>query len=310
MSPAAGKKRLMKPHAGFTLIELLVVVAIIVVLLALIVPALDRAINAANLTRCATNLKSIGGGAIQYATANKRNYPYRKGVVESSHWSYVCKVAQGSTADPTTNPFDDRPILTLNTAPGAFVDPLAGDFEITDTLPGSGIDITFSNYAIIYSMLFVAEGQNARMDRGGRKLNYEGSRSTVLAGDMDFIAKGGDPAGWSTFAWSSHGDDEGKMQFFNLTTQINGGIRGTMWMSRTAPTATNGPRGNLDSNYVFQDGSVRRFEKVRWNDNSGSDASAPDHGRDRMVLVPVHRDTDNSGSGHHLQLPNEGKGHD
>lgn len=45
---------------GFTLIELLVVVTIIVVLLALLVPSLDKAIEAAERTVCAANLDAWG----------------------------------------------------------------------------------------------------------------------------------------------------------------------------------------------------------------------------------------------------------
>src|SRR5687767_3588676 len=62
---------------GFTLIELLVVITIIVVLLALLTPALDKAIYMAELAVCGTNEKAIASGAQMYAVANKRRYPYR-----------------------------------------------------------------------------------------------------------------------------------------------------------------------------------------------------------------------------------------
>src|ERR1041385_1165125 len=62
---------------GFTLIELLVVVTIIVVLLAMLTPALDQAIYQAELAKCMGNLKVIGTGAMVYAAGNRRHYPYR-----------------------------------------------------------------------------------------------------------------------------------------------------------------------------------------------------------------------------------------
>ena len=59
---------------GFTLVELLVTITVIVLLLALLAPALDKAMEQAQRVVCATNQRAIHGGATQYAFANKHVY--------------------------------------------------------------------------------------------------------------------------------------------------------------------------------------------------------------------------------------------
>ena len=52
---------------AFTLIELLVVVAIIVALLAILLPSLNRAVDTAHRAVCASNQHQIGAAAIAHA---------------------------------------------------------------------------------------------------------------------------------------------------------------------------------------------------------------------------------------------------
>ena len=62
---------------GFTLIELLVVVAIIAALIAILLPSMNKAHEAARRAVCLSNLHQLHLAATTYAVGSKGHFPYR-----------------------------------------------------------------------------------------------------------------------------------------------------------------------------------------------------------------------------------------
>ncbi len=244
------------PKNGFTLIELLVVITIIAVLLALLSPALDRAMYQAELTVCGTHLRAVTTGVQVYALANARRYPQRAAGSPSSISPNQLLGRVGFNGTNTWNADCRPPLRTILNINATLNDPLSKAVNLDNN--NLNDRFIYTPYDLWYGYQFQWDPKQQGMFKMGDPWSWNGNKFDVVASDfVNTDTNGGQ---------SSHPDKKGVWYNFVFDSQsdpftANGQtpITGTLsWWHGGLP------RGFVDLNYAFQDGSVRRYLDVDW----------------------------------------------
>ena len=223
----------MRRRRGFTLIELLVVIAIIAILVALLLPAVQRAREAARRNECRNNLKQIGIALHSYHESHKAFPP---GMISQLQIPFPPVPTTPQRADPTEaflqnnaglgfhgeswfyhllpeldqealyNQWNPNHNLWLNSAPAN---------QITVTVPTGSIYAIGQQAAHTDIKYFYCPSRRSTMER----IKYQYVRTLDRGSNNQFITKGGnDYAGCAGSGWA-----------FDNTTPTNASLYRAMY---------------------------------------------------------------------------------
>src|SRR5437762_13920075 len=97
-------RKLSHDRRAFTLIELLVVIAIIAILASLLLPALARAKQKANTTKCLSNEKQIALGYLLYASDHSDYLPLAAHVGDAAPCQWFFEISPYIARQTTSYP--------------------------------------------------------------------------------------------------------------------------------------------------------------------------------------------------------------
>ena len=238
---------------GFTLVELMVVVAIISLLMAMIVPAVEQAMYEAKLARCLAQLDGIAVGAHTYAMSNKTWYPVPPAGRRIQH-------QPDELAQPGEPDKDLRRVLEGYIPLDLLLCPLTGaiDLSYEANYPETHV---YSPYALFFGREFkTTDGKDHPNGDGG-------------------LMRLGDRLGW-------HAASEGETWYFRvIASDLNDYLFTNKWVQTSHPDLNgrmenivlqNGPLGDfsvthsrwqlkrrkIDLNFAFTDGSAHLYRQA------------------------------------------------
>lgn len=264
---------------GFTIVELLVVITIIVILLALLAPAMDQAIYEAELAVCGAKLKAFGGGLSSGAVAHRRAYPQR--LVVGLPISVSMPAGAGSSAA-----LDDRPALrnyiggSLN---AALNDPLTKAVDIDGSRNSTSVQVS---YAMWFSWNTGSDERSMRKlgDRWTWSGGPDGAKGTAddIEYSFNLLAQDYHQRYSTPYNLTSHPDHD---QILSQIAYEDAGGANVNGVTILGSETTSGwllwgadDFGSLDYNMAFADGAVIRYATVTGHDTD-----------ERMTRVPVAR---------------------
>jgi prepilin-type N-terminal cleavage/methylation domain-containing protein/prepilin-type processing-associated H-X9-DG protein len=235
-----GGAKTMKQKPGFTLIELLVVIAIIAILAAILFPVFAAAREKARQISCASNMKQLGVGLLEYVQDYDENLPFDE---ESGGW--------GTGWAHQIYPYVNS--TGVYTCPDDQTQPASGNVEYSyvinhNAVTTSGIGCPTTKLVAPASTVCLFEGSNITglPPSNTAELNSEAAIGAGGGNDglgSDYIGQ----AGYHMVVWEDTGQFGGRSVPIGQTTSNNGGLD---------PIFPYG-RHSKASNYLMFDGHVK-----------------------------------------------------
>jgi prepilin-type N-terminal cleavage/methylation domain-containing protein len=217
---------------GFTLVELMIVIAIIGVLVALLLPAVQAARESARRTHCLNNERQLGLALLKYEQANTKFPAGNEIQGQSAWWSWIVRILPNIEEAPLynrndlkTNAFSSINMATNHAVYSQVVnllgcpdDPLAHRVGNPECGGQMWCDFAYTNYLGVTG----TQGGQQAADDGYKgdgmfpdtnicvelRSVTDGTSHTVFIGErpvVDFFVPQPGPTGWGDYGWWAAG---------------------------------------------------------------------------------------------------------